>query len=144
MQPSRRGLARGSIACIALCVAVGAVNDERSLTSGTIVLTDDYLDQPYVAQWSNASVTNRWVMTITRNSHPEGEAGEHIEVLHSDDRGVSWSSPVAVEPTPLTNAYSVIMVTDFGRIMVVYNMNADNVTRLPNGSPVPRDDMIDR
>lgn len=141
MPPSLRW--RTSVS-IALCVASGAVEDERALSSGATILRDQYLDQPYVVQWSNASITDRWVTTITRNSQSEGEAGEHVEVLYSDDRGVSWSHSVALETTPLTNAYSVVMATDWGRIMVVYNMNVDNVTRLPDGSPVPRDDMIDR
>lgn len=131
---------------VPLCFAIAhcSVSDERALSSGDLMMASPYLDQPYAVQWSNGTISNRWVVGITRNTQPEGAAGEHVEALFSDDAGKTWSQSVVVEPSLLTNAYSVIMATDFGRIMLIYNMNFDNITTLPDGLPCPRDDMIDR
>jgi hypothetical protein len=85
------------------------------------------------------------VATITRNSRPEGNRGEHVECLYSDDAGATWSTPVKLEPGAgtvegLTNAYSSLVDTEFGRLYVSYNINLDNVTHFPNGQSFPRDD----
>ena len=123
--------------------AVRGLIDWRNYTAGQLMLRDSYLDQPYCVQWSNASVSNRWVCAITRNSFPEGSAGEHVEALYSDDAGTSWVVGVRLEPSSnLTNAYSTLILTDSGRILAVYNMNLDNVTHFPSGAKVTRDDMI--
>jgi len=123
--------------------AVRGLVDWRNSSAGQLMLSDSYLDQPYCVQWANASVPSRWVCAITRNSFPEGSAGEHVEALYSDDAGANWVVGVRLEPSlSLTNAYSTLILTDFGRILAVYNMNLDNVTRFPSGAKVPRDDMI--
>src|SRR4051812_2022129 len=82
--------------------AAAAVTDPRALTSGLVMLEDVYLDQPYCVVWPGANSSRTasaatrtddgrvWVCTITRNSQPEGNPGEHVEVLRSPDNGVSW------------------------------------------------------
>lgn len=124
-----------------------SVSDWRSLDAGIIMLSDNYLDQPNVVVIPHPTVPNRtrWVSTITRNSAPEGNRGEHVECLYSDDAGVTWSVPVKLEPGAgtvegLTNAYSAIVATTFGRVYVTYNLNIDNVTHFPDGEPFTRDD----
>ena len=122
-----------------------SVQDWRALDSGRLIMDDQYLDQPYVVVVKGPNGQSRWVATITRNSLPEGNRGEHVECLYSDDAGASWSSPVKLEPAAgtaagLTNAYSSILVTDYGRIYVSYNLNIHNVTHFPDGEPFTRDD----
>ena len=128
---------------------VCGVGDWRALENAHLMLEDLYLDQPYVAvitqPGGRAATSSRWVATITRNSQPEGNRGEHVECLYSDDTGATWSAPVKLEPgagTPegLTNAYSSLVETEFGRLYVTYNINIDNVTHFPNGAYFPRDD----
>jgi hypothetical protein len=111
------------------------------------MLEDQYLDQPYVGvvPHPSAPARSRWVATITRNSQPEGHRGEHVECLFSDDAGATWSTPVKLEPGAgtvegLTNSYSALAATDFGRIYVTYNINIDNITHTPDGKPYTRDD----
>jgi hypothetical protein len=130
-----------------LCAAAAAERDWRALDAGALILQDKYLDQPYTAvvPLPGSPGRSRWVVTITRNSQPEGSRGEHVECLHSDDSGASWSQPVALEPGAgttggLTNAYSSLFVTDFGRLYVTYCLNLDNVTHFPSGQPFTRDD----
>ena len=119
--------------------------DWRALDAGHLILEDAYLDQPYIAVIQLPSNASRWVATITRNSLPEGSRGEHVECLYSDDAGASWSAPAQLEPGAgtvegLTNAYSSIFSTDFGRLYVSYCLNIRNVTHLPDGQPFTRDD----
>ena len=131
---------------VALRAAAPAA-DWRALSAGVVMLADLYLDQPNVAVIPHPSAPSRsrWVATITRNSAPEGHRGEHVECLYSDDAGASWSAPVKLEPGAgtvegLTNAYSAILLTDFGRLYVTYNLNLANVTHFPDGRSFTRDD----
>lgn len=128
-------------------LAWAQVADWRSLSSGVIMLRDNYLDQPYVAVLPNPTdpSRSRWVASITRNSAPEGNRGEHVECLFTDDAGGTWSTPVKLEPNAgtvegLTNAYSSMLLTSYGRVYVTYNLNIDNVTHFPDGEPFTRDD----
>ncbi len=57
-----------TLTCTCVCVPVPAA-----------CVRARYLDQPYCTIWANATV-HRWVCTITRNSLPEGNVGEHAEV----------------------------------------------------------------
>ena len=121
--------------------------DWRALDSGVVMLVDKYLDQPNVLVLPHPAdpSRSRWLATITRNSAPEGNRGEHVECLYSDDAGGSWSTPVKLEPGAgtvegLTSAYSAIVGTAFGRVYVTYNLNLKNVTHFPNGQPFTRDD----
>ena len=121
---------------------VGAVSDWRSLPNGNLMLADAYLDQPQCVIWDSATVV-RWVCTIARNSHPEGNFGEHSEVLFSDDEGLSWTTGIRLETeAEPTNSYGNIVQSTFGRIYVVYNMNLNNVTHFPDGKSFTRDDEL--
>jgi hypothetical protein len=130
-----------------LRAAAAAAGDWRALDNAHLMLEDQYLDQPYVVvvPHPSAPARSRWVATITRNSQPEGHRGEHVECLFSDDAGATWSTPVKLEPGAgtvegLTNSYSALAATDFGRIYVTYNINIDNITHTPDGKPYTRDD----
>jgi hypothetical protein len=136
-----------TLSCFLLLLACSAERDWRALDSGAIILQDLYLDQPYVAviPQPKSPSKSRWVLTITRNSQPEGHRGEHVECLFSDDAGATWSTPARLEPGAgtvegLTNAYSSILATDFGRLYVTYDLNIDNVTHFPSGEAFTRDD----
>lgn len=138
-------------AATSVTAAVAAVSnaDWRALENGVLVLEDLYLDQTGVVVVPQPGQPGRarWVMTITRNSLPEGNRGEHVECLYSDDAGATWSTPAKLEPgagTPggLTHAYSAILAADFGRLYVTYSLNLYNVTRFPDGTPFTRDDTL--
>jgi hypothetical protein len=147
---------RSLLATLALTLAVSSaapVPDWRQLSTGTLMLADAYLDQPYiviVAKDANGKSYGpvgggRWVGVITRNNASEGHADEHLEALYSDDAGATWTTGIRLEaPGTADNAYSTVYLTDFGRVCAVYNMNLDHVHTLPppqNGS-LPRDDEI--
>lgn len=125
----------------ALCAAVAAP-DPRALSTGALIQRSDYNDQPYC---TFISARARWLCVITTNAGArEGGAGEHMESLYSDDAGASWSTGVPIEPDPLalTNAYGTIVQTTFGRVWAIYNFNARNVTTLPSGKPLGRNDEL--
>ena len=129
----------------ALCAcAATPPPDWRFLPNGRLMLQDQYLDQPQCAVWAPPPPSNkRWVCTIARNSAPEGNFGEHSEVLYSEDAGATWVSGMRLEAEgSCTNSYGNIGLTDFGRLYVIYNMNLRNVTHLPSGKPITRDDEL--
>lgn len=127
-----------------LIVSSAAVGDWRSLSNGRLILEDAYLDQTNLALVKLPSNNStRWILTLTRNTEGEGSRGENVIVMYSDDHGVTFSSPARLEPnTTLTNAYSSIVVTNYTRVYVSYNMNVHNVSTFPDGKSFVRDDTL--
>ena len=113
-------------------------SDWREIPTGTLMLEDAYLDQPQCTV-----LDTRWICSIARNSAPEGHPDEHAEILYSDDQGQTWKTGIRLEKvgTP-TNSYGNIIQTSFGRVIVVYNMNLNNITHFPNGTSFIRDDEL--
>ncbi|XP_062503358.1 uncharacterized protein LOC134180262 isoform X2 [Corticium candelabrum] len=117
------------------------LSDPRYLPNGRMMLESGYLDQPYCV--IDRHHRNRWVCAITQDALHEGGPGERVVSMYSTDRGKSWSKPNSIEAnTTLTNAYSSIAITRFGRIYVMYNFNADNVSALPDGKKLGRSDTL--
>ena len=112
--------------------------ESRDILAGTLVLSDNYLDQCYcVVNVAVSPVT--WTCVITADGFHEGGSGEHIEALVSTDRGKHWTRHKTVEPEnmvpdSLPNAYAVIALAPragpngTGRVYAIYNLNRDNVT----------------
>ena len=127
-----------------LSTAAASSGDWRFLPNGRLMLADAYLDQPQCVVWAPPPpAAKRWVCTIARNSHPEGQFGEHSEILYSEDAGATWTVGIRLEAEgTATNSYGNIGQTDFGRLYVIYNMNINNVTRFPSGKPFTRDDEL--
>lgn len=66
----------------------------------------------------------------------EGQRGQHVITARSEDMGVTWSSPVAVEPPDGPEAsYAVLLKVPGGRIYLFYNHNSDNVRSVPADDP---------
>ena len=140
-----------AVPCLLLLAAGSAAGsphagtDSRNLFNGTLMVESGYLDQPYC---DVVRASGRWVCTITGNAKPEGSSGEHVSALWSDDQGATWSTPVAVEPSPvnveLDNAYSMTLATPAtGRVYTIYNMNLANTsTDGPGGPHISRTDML--
>ena len=123
--------------------------DVRNVASGTSMLKLGYLDQPYCDKMPKG----RWVCTITGSLGAEGSSGEHVMAIWSEDKGVTWSKPVSVEPAPLNtelaNAYSMTLVAPgvgadgADRVYAIYNMNLANVSQDgPSGPHISRVDML--
>jgi hypothetical protein len=135
------GLLVASLACCTVGLPAPPTLDPRYLPNGMLMLESGYLDQPYCV--IDRYHGNRWVCAITEDKQQEGGPGERVLSLYSTNKGKSWSSPVPIEPnTSLTNAYSSIAITPFGRIYVMYNFNADNITTLPDGRRIGRSDEL--
>ena len=80
---------------------------------------------------------------ITGGPSSEGGKGERILSLYSDDDGATWSNPTQLEPnTSLTNAYATITMNKNGRIYAMYNFNLKNISTLPNGDSLSRNDEL--
>lgn len=59
--------------------------------------------------------------------------------------GATWSTPVSLEPTAMVdNSYGVLAKGYNGRLYCMYNMNLDNVTKLPNGKSLGRTGAVTR
>ena len=74
---------------------MGARNfDWRDIRNGWEIPTESYSDQPYVVKTDD----DAWLCVMTTGAGREGQAGQHVVTLRSEDRGRTWDEPVAVEP----------------------------------------------
>eukprot|EP00935_MAST-01C_sp_MAST-1C-sp1_P001426 g1426.t1 len=73
----------------------------------------------------------------------EGANDENVLSVRTKDGGMTWAQAVHIEPNPAVPvAYGVPVLAKSGRVYCIYNMNSDNITRLPNGKPLARHDEL--
>jgi hypothetical protein len=109
--------------------------DPRNALNGHVIPDEGYCDQPYVVVTRDGN----WLCTLTTGPGREGERGQHIVATISQDRGRTWSPPVAIEPSGEREASWVVpLVTPGGRVYAFYTFNGDNVHEM-NGKPIRAD-----
>lgn len=107
-------------------------SDPRYRTHGDVIPSESYCDQPYIVKTDDGA----WLCVITTGVGREGESGQHVVTMRSEDKGKTWSAPVAVEPVVNPeNSYAVLLKTSFGRVYCFYNHNTDNVRKLKADTP---------
>lgn len=120
--------------------------DPRNICDGTTMLESGYLDQPYCQHDAQrGGPSGRLVCLVTSQRAHEGGNGEHVVSISSHDLGATWSAPVVLEPHSggIDSSYSTLALSHkTGRFLAIYNMNLDNVTRLPSGKPAARTDEL--
>lgn len=100
------------------------VPDPRHLSNGWEIPTEAYSDQPYVVKTDDGG----WLCVLTTGPGHEGEGGQHVVAVRSEDSGRTWSAPVDVEPNDGPEAsYAVLLKVPSGRVYCFYNHNTDNV-----------------
>ena len=110
---------------LVLTLTVGGFRDTRDIRNGVPMLAAGYTDQPYCATVAHEHHTvEAWVCVITASMGGEGSAGEEVYSVTSNDRGVTWSKPVVVEPGTAVpgghpNAYANIVLAPADRKSVV-------------------------
>lgn len=115
--------------------------DWRNVTSGRVIPTQTYSDQPYIIKTDDGA----WLCTVTTGVGHEGEPGQHVVAMRSTDQGKTWSAPVPLEPADGPEAsYSVMFKTSFGRIYCFYNHNTDQLksVKRENGLTYKRVDTL--
>ena len=106
--------------------------DWRNVREGLEIPSSHYCDQPYVVIAEDGA----WVCIMTTGSGREGQAGQHVVTMRSEDRGKTWSTPVALEPDDGPEAsYAVLLRIPGGRIYAFYNHNTDNVRTVKADNP---------
>lgn len=103
----------------------GAVSaDPRHISNGWPVPSEGYADQPYIVKTDDGA----WLCVITTGPGAEGAGGQHVVSMRSTDRGRSWETPVALEPSDGPEAsYAVLLKVPGGRVYAFYNHNTDRV-----------------
>jgi hypothetical protein len=124
-----------------------AARDGRDLANARVIGNFAYSDQVYCVERS----ATEWLCVATISlSGGEGGSGETVVSTTTADAGISWTDPVRLE-APLYDglvAYGVpALVRPPGlngseRVYVLFNMNSDNVTKLPDGTPLARKDEL--
>ena len=100
------------------------IPDPRHITNGSEIPTEHYSDQPYITRTDDGA----WLCVLTTGGGEEGESGQHVVTLRSEDLGQSWAAPVDVEPADGPEAsYAVLLKVPSGRIYCFYNHNTDNL-----------------
>lgn len=115
--------------------------DSRNIIHGKEIPSESYCDQPYLLKTDDGA----WLCVVTTGSGREGEPGQHVMTMRSDDLGRTWSEPVALEPDDSPeNSYAVLLKTDFGRVYCFYNHNTDNIRALKADDPPYTDGLCRR
>lgn len=105
-----------------------AATDPRNIKNGFVILQNGYCDQPYAAITKDSN----WLCVVTTGKGTEGELGQHIVAIISQDKGKTWSSPIDIEPATGPEAsWAMPYVTPGGRVYVFYTYNADNLRHVP-------------
>jgi len=109
------------------------VTDFRDLdATGWEIPSENYCDQPYVLKTDDGA----WLCQMTTGHSREGQPGEHVVSMRSEDRGRTWSNPVALEPADGPEAaYAVLLKASSGRIFCFYNHNTDNIREVVADDP---------
>ncbi len=103
------------------------IPDPRHISNGREIPGEAYADQPYIVQTDDGA----WLCVMTTGAGREGEPGQHVISMRSNDRGRSWSEPVDVEPADGPEAsYAVLLKVPSGRVYCFYNHNTDRVEQV--------------
>ncbi|XHR30543.1 MAG: exo-alpha-sialidase [Chthoniobacteraceae bacterium] len=115
--------------------------DSRLVNAGKIIPAQYYADQPYIA----ATGDGAWLCVLTTGAGHEGNHGQHIVSMRSEDQGQSWSAPVCIEsPDGPEASWGVPLASPSGRIYVFYVYNADDIRELPADKPDFKDGFTTR
>lgn len=107
-------------------------HDPRQIIHGSEIPTEHYSDQPYIVRTDDGA----WLCVLTTGAGVEGQSGQHVVTLRSEDQGQTWSAPVAVEPADGPEAsYAVLLKVPSGRIYCFYNHNTDNLREVKADDP---------
>ena len=121
---------------------VPPVVDPRNITSGSIIPSEGYSDQPYIVQTDDGA----WLCIVTTGKGVEGAKGQHVVSLRSTDQGKTWEDIVPIEPADGPEAsYGVLLKVPGGRVYAFYNHNTDRVTEIKRedgGAPYKRVDCL--
>ena len=102
--------------------------DPRNIKHGSVIPDEGYADQPYVV----ITKQGHWLCTITTGAGVEGQGGQHVVALLSNDQGRTWSSPIDIEPASGPEAsWALPLITPSGRVYVFYTYNRDNIRLVP-------------
>lgn len=103
--------------------------DWRLMENGVIIpVSSGYADQPYFLRANDGAL----VLICTTGRRHEGESGQHVACVRSEDNGRTWSAPVPLEPDDGVEAsYAVMLKTPSGRLYAFYNHNTDNIRKVP-------------
>lgn len=108
-----------------------SAHDPRNILNGSVILASGYADQPYVAITKDGN----WLCVVTTGKGVEGEWGQHVVAVISQDKGKTWSEPIDIEPSTGPEASWVMpYVTPSGRVYAFYDYNGDNLRYVPNCS----------
>ncbi|MCW5978438.1 MAG: hypothetical protein KIT09_10190 [Bryobacteraceae bacterium] len=122
----------GLLALAPLTAQDHPVPDRRNIRAGLEIPTETYADQPYIVKTNDGA----WLVCLTTGAGLEGQAGQHVVTIRSEDQGRTWSPPVDVEPAgPPEASYAVMLKAPAGRVYIFYNHNTDNVRRVKADDP---------
>ncbi len=111
--------------------------DPRNIANGLRIPAENYVDQPYVAVAQDGA----WICVLTTGQGLEGQQGQHVIALRSEDRGKTWAPAQDLEPADGPEAsWATPFVAPYGRVYVFYVYNGDKIVTLPGSDRRVRSD----
>jgi hypothetical protein len=120
--------------------AIASELDWRNYHQGLKIPVKQYNDQPYVV----ITTDGNWLCTMTVTDGKEGDPGQHMVALISEDQGKTWSDFIDIEPAKgdITSSYGVPLIVPGGRVYVFYTYNGDNVLNFTPSGERARNDCL--
>lgn len=117
------------------------MNDPRDIANGYEIPSEGYCDQPYVVRTRDGA----WLCVMTTGRGHEGNYGQHVVSIRSNDCGRSWMKPVDIEPADGPEAsWALPLIVPSGRVYVFYTYNSENIRSVIADDPPFRDGVCER
>ena len=114
--------------------------DWRHLPTGLPLPWVRYCDRPAFVVTDDQA----WLIVCTVGVGREGDSGTHVVASRSSDQGLTWTTPVGIEPSgPPESAWAVPLKVPGGRLYVFYICNHHGLRQIPTDcGVVTRMDMV--
>jgi len=108
--------------------------DPRDITAGFEIPSESYADQPYTVITKDGN----WLCVLTTGPSTESQAGQHVVATISEDKGVTWSQLIPIEPGLESDDWHMTswvtpLIVPSGRVYAFYNYRYDETSTQHGG-----------
>lgn len=108
--------------------------DPRDIVTGYEIPSESYADQPYIVLTKDGN----WLCALTTGPSTESQAGQHVVATISENKGVTWSELIPIEPGLESDdwhmtSWVTALIVPSGRVYAFYNYRYDETSTQHGG-----------